>query len=51
MYKILLSKVKQDGYEIDLKDSWMLAAAEKICRSLSPAGKTVPWETYLLLTS
>src|SRR5665811_1667868 len=29
MYKLLLSKVMQDGYEIDTKDSWMIAAAEK----------------------
>src|SRR3982750_1364032 len=29
MYKLLLSKVMEDGYEIDPKDSWMIAAAEK----------------------
>src|SRR3982750_3665033 len=29
MYKLLLSKVMEDGYEIDPKDSWLLAAAEK----------------------
>ncbi len=29
MYKLLLSEVMKDGYEIDPKDSWMIAAAEK----------------------
>src|SRR5690554_2221782 len=29
MYKLLLSGVMEDSYEIDLKDSWMYAAAEK----------------------
>src|SRR3982751_2108644 len=29
MYKLLLSGVMKDGYEIDEKDSWMIAAAEK----------------------
>ncbi len=29
MYKLLLSGVMKDGYEIDPKDSWMVAAAEK----------------------
>lgn len=29
MYKMLLSGVLEDYYEIDLKDSWMYAAAEK----------------------
>src|SRR5215813_4369572 len=29
MYKLLLSKVMEEGYEIDAKDSWMIAAAEK----------------------
>ncbi|MEO9532889.1 MAG: deoxyhypusine synthase family protein [Crocinitomicaceae bacterium] len=29
MYKLLLSGVLEDYYEIDLKDSWMYAAAEK----------------------
>lgn len=30
MYKLLLSEVMKDGYEIDPKDSWMVAAAKKI---------------------
>ncbi|MDR2009299.1 MAG: deoxyhypusine synthase family protein [Bacteroidales bacterium] len=29
MYKILLSELKEDEYEIDPKNSWMLAAAKK----------------------
>src|SRR5688572_25680729 len=29
MYKLLLSKVMEKGYEIDTRDSWMIAAAEK----------------------
>jgi deoxyhypusine synthase len=29
MYKMLLSGVLEEYYEIDLKDSWMYAAAEK----------------------
>ena len=29
MYKMLLSGVLEQYYEIDPKDSWMLAAAEK----------------------
>lgn len=29
MYKLLLSGVMKDGYEIDVKHSWMIAAAEK----------------------
>ncbi|MEJ0082945.1 MAG: hypothetical protein WDM78_18790 [Puia sp.] len=29
MYKLLLSKVMEDGYEIDPKDSWMIAAGRK----------------------
>jgi deoxyhypusine synthase len=28
MYKMLLSGVLEEYYEIDLKDSWMYAAAE-----------------------
>src|SRR6478609_3607234 len=28
MYKLLLSGVMKEGYEIDTKDSWMIAAAE-----------------------
>lgn len=30
MYKLLLSGVMKEGYEIDPKNSWMIAAAEKI---------------------
>jgi deoxyhypusine synthase len=29
LYKMLLSGVLEEYYEIDLKDSWMYAAAEK----------------------
>lgn len=49
MYKMLLSGDLEQYYEIDPKDSWMLAAAEKIFRSLFRVGKTVPWEIYLHL--
>jgi len=39
-YKVLLSGKYREHYQIDPKDSWMLAAAEKICRSLCQDGKT-----------
>jgi deoxyhypusine synthase len=29
MYKLLLSEVMKESYQIDVKDSWMIAAAEK----------------------
>jgi deoxyhypusine synthase len=47
MYKMLLSGVLEEYYEIDLKDSWMYAAAEKktyLCSRL----KIVLWVIYLL---
>ncbi len=36
MYKMLLSGVLEEYYEIDLKDSWMYAAAEKILPIVVP---------------
>jgi deoxyhypusine synthase len=36
MYKLLLSGVLEEYYEIDLKDSWMFAAAEKDLPLLCP---------------
>jgi hypothetical protein len=38
MYKMLLSGVLEE-YEIDLKDSWMYAAAEKLTNYLSRMGR------------
>jgi deoxyhypusine synthase len=35
----------EEYYEIDLKDSWMYAAAEKIYQSVQD-GKIVPWEIF-----
>jgi deoxyhypusine synthase len=49
MYKILLSGELEQYYEIDPKNSWMLAAAHSaICLLLCLVGKTVPWEISLL---
>jgi deoxyhypusine synthase len=43
MYKMLSFIVLEEYYEIDLKDSWMYAAAEKkLTNNLSRDGKTVP---------
>jgi deoxyhypusine synthase len=39
MYKMLLSGVLEEYYEIDLKDSWMYAAAEKLTNYLSRMGR------------
>jgi hypothetical protein len=39
MYKMLLSGVLEEYYEIDLKDSWMYAAAEKTYHYLSRMGR------------
>jgi deoxyhypusine synthase len=44
MYKMLLSGVLEEYYEIDLKDSWMYAA-EKIYPLLYQV--IVQWEIYL----
>ena len=49
MYKLLLSGVLEEYYEIDLKDSWMYAAAEKNLPIVVQVGKTVQWEIFLLL--
>ena len=46
MYKMLNSGVLEQYYEIDPKDSWMLAAAEK-CQ----VGKIVPWAIFSLHTA
>jgi hypothetical protein len=43
MYKMLLSGVLEEYYEIDLKDSWMYAA-EKNLPLLYQVGKIVQWE-------
>jgi hypothetical protein len=48
MYKMLLSGVLEEYYEIDLKDSWMYAAAEKIYQLSVQDGKIVLWEIFLL---
>ena len=47
MYKLLNSGVMKDSYEIDIKDSWMIAAAEKNLPIIVGDGKTVRWEIYL----
>lgn len=49
MYKMILSGVLEQYYEIDPKHSWMIAAAEKICPLSVPAGKILPWEISSLL--
>jgi deoxyhypusine synthase len=48
MYKNALSGVLEEYYEIDLKDSWMYAAAEKIYPLLFQDGKIVQWVIFLL---
>jgi hypothetical protein len=48
MYKMLLSGVLEEYYEIDLKDSWMYAAAEKTYQLSVQDGKIVLWEIFLL---
>jgi deoxyhypusine synthase len=45
MYKMLLS-VLEEYYEIDLKDSWMYAAAEKTYQLSVQDGKIVLWEIF-----
>ena len=51
MYKMLLSEVmEQWTMKLILKDSWMIAAAEKNIPIVVPAGKIPPWETFLPLT-
>src|SRR6056297_333207 len=49
MYKMLLSGVLEDYYEIDLKDSWMYAAAEKTCLLSVQDGRIVLWAIFLRL--
>jgi hypothetical protein len=39
MYKMLLSGVLEEYYEIDLKDSWMYAAERKIYLLLYQVGR------------
>jgi len=51
MYQLLLSKVMEADYEIDPKDSWMLAAAEKTCPLWFLAGKIVHWAIFSPLTA
>lgn len=50
MYQMLLSGVLEQYYEIDLKDSWMYAAAEKTCLLFAQVGKTVQWVIFLQAT-
>jgi len=38
-------------YEIDPKNSWMIAAPKRICRWWCPAGKIARWEIFLLRTA
>src|SRR4051794_5699625 len=40
MYEILRDGSIEEFYQIDPKNSWMIAAAEKTCPCSSPAGKT-----------
>ena len=40
MYKILRSGVLKKEYQIDPKDSWLLAAMEKTCPCSCPGGRT-----------
>jgi deoxyhypusine synthase len=48
MYQMLLIGGElEQYYEIDPKDSWMIAAAEKNLPIVVPAGKTVQWVTFL----
>jgi deoxyhypusine synthase len=47
MYKILLSGELEQYYEIDPKNSWMLAAAEKNLPIVVPGWEDSPWVTYL----
>jgi hypothetical protein len=49
MYKMLLSGVLEEYYEIDLKDSWMYAAAEKTYQLSVQDGKIVLWEIFCFL--
>jgi len=51
MYKMLRSGVLEQYYEIDPKNSWMLAAAEKNLPIVVPGWKIPPWEIFLLLTA
>jgi deoxyhypusine synthase len=44
---MLLSGVLEEYYEIDLKDSWMYAAAEKNL-PLCPGWEDSTWEIFLL---
>jgi deoxyhypusine synthase len=46
MYKMLLSGVLEEYYEIDLKDSWMYAAEKN--PPIIQDGKIVLWEIFLL---
>ena len=51
MYKMLLSGVLEEYYEIDLKDSWMYAAAEKKpSYNLPGMGRQYHGVTFLPLT-
>ena len=47
MYKLLLSEVMKDGYEIDPKHSWMIAAAEKNIPIIVPGWEIVHLEIFL----
>ena len=51
LYKVVLSGDLEHYYEIDPKNSWILAAAEKNILLSCPVGKIRPQEISLLLTS
>lgn len=50
MYKMINSGILKQYYEIDPKNSWMIAAAEKIFQLLFQVGKIRQWEIFLPAT-
>jgi len=50
MYKILISGELKASYQIDPKDSWLLAAAEKNLPMFVPDGRIRRWETCTPVT-
>jgi len=51
MFKILRGGKLKQSYQIDPKNSWMLAASEKNIPMIVPAGKMRRWATCLRATS
>lgn len=47
MYKLLLSGVLEEYYEIPIENSWMYAAAKANLPIVVPGWKTVQWVTFL----